>query len=56
MTEAQLIRKAVRLFPIRPETPIGPVRHARREWVRKVQLLQENPPKAPLWRHIVIFN
>lgn len=56
MNESQLIRKAVKLFPILPITPVRAVRHARRQWVRQTIQLQKNPPRAALWAQIVTIH
>jgi hypothetical protein len=56
MTETQLIRKAVKLFPILQVASTGPVRHLRREWVRASIQLQKNPPRAAFWAHIVTLH
>jgi len=54
MNEQSLIRKATRLFPILPSTPVKAVRHARRAWVRSALYLQARPPVRGFWRHILI--
>lgn len=46
MSQMQLIRRAVALFPKTDYTDVGAVRHARRKWLQCVTLLRCRPESA----------